>query len=300
MLQDIIEEAVSKGIIVVTSAGNGGNDTSLYIPSCVKTAYVIAALDQEGKCLETSNRGIEVDYGIKGTLTTSEAAARFAGLISSLLAQNIDINNGVLSDQRLVSGIDILNTLENSQTSIDNSDTFTATAISKIRWIILHANITGVSETEAPESLNFTLLGSDGSSIDYSFEKEYGYTAYMNVPAYNGNQLITYRFYQHPIDGYILQYPQSSPLTIATQKVTDSYYTTPIADGGTMTIKQLTTNNFENAPMGDYRFRGIAMNNLQSSQITEMTGAFRLATVPVYKNSGGLDGTITTIVIDRN
>lgn len=80
ILESAIDEAVSKGIIVVCSAGNSGKDAKYYMPANIEKAYTIGACDIDGNILPESNHGDIVDYYVVGS-STSMSAARFSVLI---------------------------------------------------------------------------------------------------------------------------------------------------------------------------------------------------------------------------
>lgn len=97
ILRSIIEEAISKGIIFVGSAGNKALDASYFIPGSIEGAYIIGACDENGSKLEASNFGPTVDYNVYAE-TTSEAAAVFSGWISSHGIDEIQsvLNHGLI------------------------------------------------------------------------------------------------------------------------------------------------------------------------------------------------------------
>lgn len=78
----LVNEAVSKGITVIASAGNNDSDASQYIPAGVKGVITAGALDEDGYKLLISNYGSCVDYYIPAG-STSEASAILAGLMIS-------------------------------------------------------------------------------------------------------------------------------------------------------------------------------------------------------------------------
>lgn len=77
---NLVNEAVSKGIKVIASAGNNNTDASQYIPAGIKGVITVGALDEEGYKLHISNYGSCVDYYITAN-STSEASAILAGLM---------------------------------------------------------------------------------------------------------------------------------------------------------------------------------------------------------------------------
>ena len=59
-----IEEAISKGVIVVGAAGNNASNAKYFIPGCVKDAYIIGAANEKGDRQTDSNYGPNVDYEV--------------------------------------------------------------------------------------------------------------------------------------------------------------------------------------------------------------------------------------------
>ena len=81
-LEEVLQEALDAGIRVVGPAGNGGEDSSSYVPGGIGGVIVAGACDAGGKRLSSSNYGKMVDYYVVSG-STSEASARLAGLLSS-------------------------------------------------------------------------------------------------------------------------------------------------------------------------------------------------------------------------
>ena len=104
-----IEEAISKGVIVVGAAGNNSSNAKYFIPGCVKDAYIIGAANEKGDRLSDSNYGTNVDYEVISA-STSEAAARFAALYVRSLDEN----------KKLTEYPDVL--LNYDQTDLDEDD----------------------------------------------------------------------------------------------------------------------------------------------------------------------------------
>ena len=76
----LVNEAVSKGIKVVASAGNHNSDASEYIPAGIKGVITAGAIDEDGYKLDISNYGSAVDYYVPA-VSTSEAASILTGLL---------------------------------------------------------------------------------------------------------------------------------------------------------------------------------------------------------------------------
>ena len=82
VLEAEIAKAIDAGIAVVGSAGNDGQDVADYVPGSIEDIWTIGAVDADGVRQQISNYGDLVDYYVVSE-STSEAAARFSGYISS-------------------------------------------------------------------------------------------------------------------------------------------------------------------------------------------------------------------------
>ena len=83
-IDDLIQEAVGKGIYVVGAAGNDGRNAAYYMPGSSKDAIVVGAADENGLRRSTSNFGSIVDYNVTAP-STSYAAAYLSGYIAKNL-----------------------------------------------------------------------------------------------------------------------------------------------------------------------------------------------------------------------
>lgn len=95
ILKEAIKRATDQGILFVGAAGNQGSLANLYVPGCIEGAIVIGACDPEGIRIPSSNYGPTVDYFVTAA-STSEAAARFSGLLSlwGINEVNAHLNQG--------------------------------------------------------------------------------------------------------------------------------------------------------------------------------------------------------------
>lgn len=101
-LLDAIKNAASKGVIIVSSAGNEGKRTGIDYPARFKNTIAVGALDKKRKIASFSNRGKQVDLyapgdkiystwlsGKYGLLNgTSMATSHVTGTIALLLSIN--------------------------------------------------------------------------------------------------------------------------------------------------------------------------------------------------------------------
>lgn len=95
ILENVINEASDKGIVVVVSAGNNGMNTEDITPSNIESAIVVSAVDNNNFA-SYSNYGATVDftsYGIyENKSGTSYAAANVSGIIGDLLSKNEQVS----------------------------------------------------------------------------------------------------------------------------------------------------------------------------------------------------------------
>lgn len=82
-LRTVIEEAIASGMTVVGAAGNDGANVKYYVPGNIEKAYIVGAANERGEKIAGSNFGDTVDYNVIAG-STSEASAKFAGLLSTM------------------------------------------------------------------------------------------------------------------------------------------------------------------------------------------------------------------------
>ena len=68
ILDDAIDEAVSKGIVVVVAAGNQASDTADRYPANKNNVLTITSVDSSDKIAENANTGADVDFALPGVL----------------------------------------------------------------------------------------------------------------------------------------------------------------------------------------------------------------------------------------
>ena len=68
ILDDAIDEAVSKGIVVVVAAGNQASDTADRYPANKDNVLTITSVDSSDKISENANTGADVDFALPGVL----------------------------------------------------------------------------------------------------------------------------------------------------------------------------------------------------------------------------------------
>lgn len=89
IIEEIINEALDKGITVVGAAGNNGIDASLTIPGKIDKAVIVGAANL------VSNTGKTVDY-IVNTSSSSYATAIVSGLLASDTLKNYEIKDKLI------------------------------------------------------------------------------------------------------------------------------------------------------------------------------------------------------------
>ena len=67
-IDEAIEEAVSKGVVVVAAAGNQGGDTADRYPANKDNVLTITSVDSSDKIAENANTGADVDFALPGVL----------------------------------------------------------------------------------------------------------------------------------------------------------------------------------------------------------------------------------------
>ena len=96
ILREVIEEASSRGIMVVVSAGNLGADVRKFVPANIDSAIVVGAVNGDNTLAEYSNYGSTVDYvsygSYSGAYGTSSATARVSGVLSDAISRGVDLN----------------------------------------------------------------------------------------------------------------------------------------------------------------------------------------------------------------
>ena len=94
ILTDIINQATSKGIKVIVSAGNEGTNTNTITPADIESAIVVSSVGNSGNFEGYSNYGDTIDYSSYGNYKnkcgTSYSAANLAGIIADVLSKGED------------------------------------------------------------------------------------------------------------------------------------------------------------------------------------------------------------------
>lgn len=98
IVKDIIDEAIDKGIIVIGAAGNKGKDIKYFIPGNIEKAIIVGAIDKDKKPLPTNNIGATLDYLTYGD-STSEATARFTGIVSKVGLNKVEENEKIFKHE---------------------------------------------------------------------------------------------------------------------------------------------------------------------------------------------------------
>ncbi len=97
ILEEAINEATEKGISVIVSAGNNSVNVKNIVPSNIKSAIVVSAIENNGNFASYSNYGSTIDYCTYGTYNgktgTSYAAASMSGIFAEVLSKNANISD---------------------------------------------------------------------------------------------------------------------------------------------------------------------------------------------------------------
>ena len=95
LVEQAVNEALSKGIVVVGAAGNQGSDASSFIPGGMSGVITAGSCDETGTRQAFSNYGSAVDYNIVSA-STSEACAMLAAMIARDGVSGLKVNEGNL------------------------------------------------------------------------------------------------------------------------------------------------------------------------------------------------------------
>lgn len=164
-IQDVINEAVSKGIVVVGAAGNYGSDVRDYIPGNMKNVYVVGAAQSDGWKHPMSNYGDTVRYNVVAD-STSEAAARFSAYVAK---NNCDMSkldagkntNGWLFEPKMK---------DNVESGVDGDGFLSANALGINTGGVRAVNgwdcgVTGVNAADITSAMQYDVL--DGRGAGY-------------------------------------------------------------------------------------------------------------------------------------
>lgn len=109
LVEKIVKKAISKGIVVVAAAGNGGKWDDTIYPALIPGVLTATAVDENKQLFDQADKGLFIDYAAPGVdiLTiapdgkyklstgTSISSAHVSGVVALLLSQksNLDINS---------------------------------------------------------------------------------------------------------------------------------------------------------------------------------------------------------------
>lgn len=99
ILEDAINEATEKGIVVVVSAGNFKSDIKHYSPASVESAITVSATDETGKFAKYSNYGELVDYAANGVYGEKRGTSYSTAFITSLVATLKSTNKSLTTNE---------------------------------------------------------------------------------------------------------------------------------------------------------------------------------------------------------
>lgn len=108
ILEEVIGEAFRRGISVVVSAGNQGEDTGNYTPANIRDAVTVSSVGSDKARSSYSNYGEAVDYcaygsvevpGLSGQKITATGTSVSAAIVSSLMAKVKSRNPGMSGEE---------------------------------------------------------------------------------------------------------------------------------------------------------------------------------------------------------
>lgn len=165
-IDQAVRDADSAGILVVGAAGNNGKDVKYFVPGKIGSAVIVGACDKNGNRLETSNYGDTVDYYVTAG-STSEAAARFAGLLAK---NSFAVDDAAKADGVFTADGLSLHTENKGETEEEKGETKLSAAADTIT-VTLNANGGTFSDGTTTKQVQCTKEYSWASGYSYSFNK---------------------------------------------------------------------------------------------------------------------------------
>lgn len=150
IVEQAINEAISKGIVIVGAAGNQGMDASSLVPSGMSGVVVAGACDDKGMRQSFSNYGATVDYNVVAD-STSEASAVLSAMIARDGVSGLKVNEGKLfATDYTASESDAGETTTEATTEATTEDTTTeATTEGTIGVVPDDATVSDATKTDA-------------------------------------------------------------------------------------------------------------------------------------------------------
>ena len=305
IIENKINEAIGKGIIVVCSAGNKGRDAKYFIPSRISGAIVVGACDVDGKKLTNSNFGASVD-GYVYAQSTSEASARMAarilkdGLDSALetlsngesfsVEDTFDEDNGseyLLDEDETEKREDFLDDLEDTKKSVEDMTLTDNMLVFRIMYVDSRAknakNVTDVWANYSDSIIDYTYdyipLYDDGS--DY-------YKAYVNY--YVGN---------YDIKNYVIGLSNSYAVGYKAANYNKDTYEISISKKAYEGKYLEDSYKYDGSEIEDYEKEVVEEMPISFEMLAVSTDDTKLGKIPVTVDNL-LDGTIKEFSVENN
>lgn len=114
LIDKALNKASEKGIVVIAAAGNYNADASMFVPASNSNVIAVGAVHKDGVKVNVSNYGEKVEY-YTVALTSSEASAKFAGILFNSDLETIADNSLVFTSEEIqvLEGEDYIYYLEN-------------------------------------------------------------------------------------------------------------------------------------------------------------------------------------------
>lgn len=156
IVEDAIKDAVNKGITVVGAAGNAGRDARFYVPGKIDEAVIVGACYENGEKIKISNFGQSVDFNVTAS-STSEAAARFSGIVSKDGMDGLKIN-----EEKIFATDYVVATSTDAEKTTEASETLTTETVT--------TEATESATTEREESATSESLTTEENAVDTTVE----------------------------------------------------------------------------------------------------------------------------------
>lgn len=89
VLEEAIQDAKEKGIVIVVSAGNQAYDVEMVFPANIEDVIVVSAVDADMKFSEYSNYGSTIDFAANGSYLEDRGTSFAAARVTAMLAEEI-------------------------------------------------------------------------------------------------------------------------------------------------------------------------------------------------------------------
>ena len=188
-LENLINEATDKGIIVNVAAGNNGSDENKYFPANIESAIAVGSRDEDGQISDFSNHGTDVDIYAQGrNIQVGDFVESGTSMSTAIVSTYTAMLKGYVTDLDRDLALEILNKNNEFDTSDKKSylnwNTNVLDYVHKTyKWE--HFDLTKVEKKELEQVLEavstiertftFTVKG-NGSTVDLSYYYVHDYT----------------------------------------------------------------------------------------------------------------------------